>query len=208
MKYYSIKEIRELEQKALDAGITETELMERAGQGAAKYLQNKYPLKKYKNISIFCGKGNNAGDGFVVAGILLAAGYLVRIISLSDPAELKEPAKTMFRKLSIEPILGQETAKVKQAILEADLIVDAILGIGLSGSLVGIHRDVVCALNHSRKPIIALDIPTGINGDQGVISPFFIQPVETLTFIAPKLSMAVENRDSLYGKITVIDIGI
>jgi NAD(P)H-hydrate epimerase len=208
MNYLSIAEIRQLEQKTIAAGVTELELMERAGCGAAAYIQQKYPGANFNKVSVFCGKGNNAGDGFVVARELHNVGYAVRLVLLSDPTAFKEPTKTVFANIGIPTIPAKQTAEVKQAIMGADLIIDAILGIGLHGSLIGAYRDVVCALNHSRKPIIALDIPTGINGDKGVFSPFFIQAKETLTFIAPKTAMAVENRDRLYGKITVIDLGI
>lgn len=209
MKYYSVQEIRELEQAAFDRGVTAAELMARAGQAVADHTMRTYPVQRYPKICILCGKGNNAGDGFVVASVLTAAGYEVSLV-LVEIAAYKEPAQSNWLKVSMLPcvLLTHQAKLASQLIMGADLLIDAMLGIGFTGEIKDAYRDAVCAINLSGKPIIALDIPTGVHGDNGVASPFYVRPTETLTFIAPKLAMCRDNPQAVFGKITIIDIGI
>lgn len=209
MKYYSVQEIRALESAAFDRGITAGELMVRAGQAAAAHIFKTYPLPTHPRVCLLCGKGNNAGDGFVVARVLADAGYDVSLVMV-EMATYQEPAKTQWLAVSMLPcvLLKTQAKQARQLIMAADLLVDAMLGIGFAGELQGDYRDAVCALNLSGKTIVSLDIPTGVHGDTGVSSPFYVRPTETLTFIAPKLSMCRDNPQAVFGKITVIDIGL
>lgn len=209
MKYYSVQEIKDLEQAAFDRGISAAELMQRAGQSAAAHIMQAYPLKTHPQVCVLCGKGNNAGDGFVVARCLADAGYNVSLV-LIEMARYQEPARSNWMKVSMLPcvLITHQVKQARQLIMQADLLVDAMLGIGFSGEIKDAYRDAVCAINLAGKPIVALDIPTGVHGDTGVSSPFYVRPTETLTFIAPKLSMCRENPSSVFGKITVVDIGI
>lgn len=209
MKYYSVQEIRELEQAAFARGITAAELMQRAGQAAAEHIVQGYPLATHPRVCVLCGKGNNAGDGFVVARSLVEAGYEV-VLVLVEIAVYAEPAKTNWLKVSMLPcvLLANQARQARELIMSADLLIDAMLGIGFSGEITADYRDAVCAINLAGKPIVALDIPTGVHGDTGVSSPFYVRPTETLTFIAPKLSMCRDNPAAVFGQITVIDIGI
>jgi NAD(P)H-hydrate epimerase len=209
MKYYSVQEIRDLEQAAFARGVTAAELMQRAGQSAAEHIIQGYPLVTQPKVCVLCGKGNNAGDGFVVAHCLTEVGYDVSLV-LVEIAAYAEPAHTYWLKVSMLPcvLLSQQARQARELIMAADLVIDAMLGIGFNGELHPTYRDAVCALNLSGKKIIALDVPTGVHGDKGVSSPFYVRPTETLTFIAPKLAMCRDNPEAVFGRITVLDIGI
>ena len=209
MKYYSVQEIRALEQSAITQGITAAELMQRAGKSAADHIMRSYSLIDNPQVCVLCGKGNNAGDGFVVARQLADEGYAVSLV-LVEIAKYSEQTQANWLKVSMLPcvLLTSQAKQARELIMAADIIIDAMIGIGFTGEIKPAYRDAVCALNLSGKKIIALDIPTGVDADNGVASPFYVRPTETLTFIAPKPAMCRDNPASVFGKITVIDIGI
>ncbi len=211
MKYCSIEEIKAREQLAINNGIFEEILMERAGSGAAEYIKSNYALDKYQKIVIFCGKGNNGGDGFVLARYLAAVGYTVKVVLLSKAEEIKSKA-ALDNLAKIMPeldvlLMEKNMQEVRMLINKTDLLVDAIFGTGLNGQPQRQYADAICACNVSGKPIIAIDVPSGINGDTGPFSQVYIRAESTVTFIAFKLAMA--KYPAFFGrKIKLIDLGI
>jgi NAD(P)H-hydrate epimerase len=179
MKYMSVAEIRELDRWAIEElGIPQKQLMENAGRGVAKFVIREYPREKFRTVTIVCGKGNNGGDGLVVARLLRDKGYIIKTVKLPEENSLPP----------------------------ADLYVDAIFGTGLKDELAEPYIHIIEELNNSGKPIIAVDIPSGINGDHGPISSTYVKPVATITFVAAKLYM--KTHPEYFGRIEVVDIGI
>lgn len=179
MKYMSVAEIRELDRWAIEElGIPQKQLMENAGRGVADFIIREYPNDKFANIVVVCGKGNNGGDGLVVARLLQEKGYTVKIVKLPEENTLPQ----------------------------ADLYVDAIFGTGLKNKLNEPYSHIIETMNNSDKPIIAVDIPSGINGDSGPISSIYIKPAATITFVAAKLFM--KEHPEYFGRIEIVDIGI
>lgn len=179
MEYLSVEKIRQLDDWAINKlGIPQQQLMENAGRAVAEYIIENYPQKNYPQVNVVCGKGNNGGDGLVIAEILSKSKYLVQIIKLPQDTDLPP----------------------------ADLMVDAILGTGLKGPVKDIYKEAIIKMNKSGCPIISVDIPSGINGDTGPTSEIYIKPAATVTFVAKKLYMQI-NPD-FFGIIKVVDIGI
>lgn len=179
MEYYPIEKLRDADKYAIEhLGIPQKQLMENAGRGVAEYIIRNYSKDRFLKVIIVCGKGNNGGDGLVVERLLKDKSYIAASILL--PSTEKLPP--------------------------ADLYVDAIFGTGLKGPVTGVYKNIIEAMNNSRKPIIAVDIPSGINGDNGPTGEAYIKPAATITFVAKKLFM--QKKPELFGEIVVVDIGI
>ena len=174
----SSSEMKELDRIAEEEyGIQAQILMENAGRAAVQVLFDYYPgAGKETEILVFAGKGNNAGDAFVVARRLICLDRRVRVFLLSDPKNFSGATRANFE------ILSRMSARVFQLETSADLesffrssvgpftIIDGMLGTGLKGNLDGIYYDIVEMLNAQKiDQVIALDIPSGVNGDSGAV---------------------------------------
>lgn len=204
------------ETKALDAwateklGIPACALMESAGKSAAQIIHQKYP--GIKSAVILCYKGNNGGDGAVVARYLNNYGIEVTVLLCTKLKDLKNGAKTNFEVLFASNIKVLENikskAKIKSIIKESDLIVDALLGIGLKGKIVSPLKDIIKLVNQSGKTIISLDIPSGLDADTGEALGIAVQADTTITFAYPKKGFFASNALNYIGKLEIADIGI
>lgn len=179
---YRAAEIRTLEQAAIEAeGITSAELMERAGRCAYRLLRDIWPTAR--TLTVLCGGGNNGGDGYVVARLGIQEGLAVRVLALSPPARPSGDAATMANALvraggRIEPFQGLPAA--------TDLIVDALLGTGLARAVAGPWAEVIRQVNAHAAPVLAIDIPTGLDGDTGAILGEAIRATTTISFLGLK----------------------
>jgi NAD(P)H-hydrate epimerase len=148
-------------------GVPSITLMENAGTAVARFLLAKYP--RARRFAIVCGKGNNGGDGFVVARKLGHEGKRVVVILLADPSELRGDAAEMFRQMKLDPVVitssEQLNGQPMTIALTADVIVDAILGTGFKPPVKGLYAETIEKINASRKPIVAVDIPSGGDAD-------------------------------------------
>jgi ADP-dependent NAD(P)H-hydrate dehydratase / NAD(P)H-hydrate epimerase len=155
-------------------GVPSATLMENAGAAVARFVGSDYP--RAERAGIVCGKGNNGGDGFVVARKLVEAGCLVRVLLLCDPEELRGDAAAMFQamlaKLRLQnnaPVIVREAGELDSAdaaeIFSADLIVDAILGTGFHPPVSALYAAAIAKMNASGAPIVAVDIPSGADAD-------------------------------------------
>ncbi len=209
MKVTTVDQMRSLDQRAIDEyGIIEELLMENAA-GAAYALLSREVGVQGKNFLIFCGVGNNGGDGCVLARLLHANGGDVSVFVLSDPDKFQGTAKLNYDLLAKLPIAVQQVDSldvVETALAHADFVVDAIFGTGLSRDVGGIYRDVIEALNASGKPVLSLDIPSGVHGDTGQVMGVAVRADYTVTFGLPKLGNLLYPGFDLGGKLYVSHI--
>jgi len=188
------REVKVLDKNSAFYGVIEEKLMENAGRGVAEIIEERYDCKK---CIIFCGTGNNGGDGFVAARYL-SKKCDVKIILLGDiksPLALKNFRRA--KRLGISIYRFNEKV-VEECLEESDIIVDAMLGVGISGELREPYSTAVKKINNAGKPIVSVDIPTGIGGK------IFVEPSLTVTFHDIKDGMNTENS----GEIVVKGIGI
>jgi len=183
IKLYNTKAVRNLDNIAINNfKISGYELMKRAGQAAFDYLQNTYPLAT--QILVCCGGGNNAGDGYVIAKLAQLAGLKVKVISLVDAANLSGDAKTAWK--DWHSLTHQSVEYSSTLLQQTDVVIDAILGTGLQRPVEGEWAELINAINNSGKPIIAVDIPSGLCADTGSVLGCAINATATMSFIGLK----------------------
>ncbi len=175
MKIVSVAEMREIDRNSAERfGVPSLTLMETAGAAVARFVLSEYP--QARRISVLCGKGNNGGDGFVAARILIEASRTVRVLLLGDPSELRGDASVMFkqtlqmlRALDIPPLIAADAAALDSReaceIFEADVILDAILGTGFRPPVSPLYAAAIAKMNTAPAQIVAVDIPSGANAD-------------------------------------------
>ncbi|MGP8152772.1 MAG: NAD(P)H-hydrate dehydratase [Smithella sp.] len=209
MKIASNDEMRFMDRYAIGKlGIAEEILMENAGLAAINVLQNKTGLSEKKFV-IFCGSGNNGGDGLVVARLLHSGGGLVKIFLLSDSNKYKGAAKTNFTiitQLPIDVIKLEDAAMAKKDLAHCDVVVDAILGTGLDRPVAGLAAEVIMLINKSKKKVLSLDIPSGVNGNTGEVMGTAVKADYTVTFGLPKIGNMLYPGYELGGELFVSHI--
>jgi NAD(P)H-hydrate epimerase len=204
-------ESRRIDRRAIEEyGLTGLVLMENAGRGVTNRLQR---LGISGPVVICCGRGNNAGDGFVIARHLDLRGYLVRVLVWAEADELAGDAGANFRvlqKTNVPLVLfgkGHDPAQLDAALAGAAWIVDALLGTGARGEPRPPLDAVIDQLNASAVPKLAVDLPSGLDCDTGQAAAHTIRAAHTCTFIAPKIGFAVPGADLYTGQVHVLDIG-
>ena len=168
MKITTAAEMREIDRATTERfGVPSLTLMENAGSAIAQFILEKYG--EANRVAVVCGKGNNGGDGFVVARKLHRAGRVVEVLLLASPTDLRGDALAMFERLPLRPIALQTPqelqAESSRSLANCDLIVDAILGTGFQPPVKGLYADAIAAINSSGKPVVAVDIPSGADSD-------------------------------------------
>jgi hydroxyethylthiazole kinase-like uncharacterized protein yjeF len=209
MKVSCVDEMRALDQQAIDRfGLTPEILMENAGGAVYSVISQECGVVA-KRVAVFCGAGNNGGDGFVVARKLHSTGADVEVFLLSQPGQLRGAAKTNFEiiaKMPLPIVLVETAEQVKDAILRADIIVDAMFGTGLTRDVGGIYRDVIHLINHHGKTVFSVDIPSGVDGDSGMVRGIAVNANYTITFGLPKRGNLLYPGYALGGKLYVSHI--
>ena len=192
-------------------GIPSAVLMENAGRNTYRLIKERY-LSEKKRIAIICGRGNNGGDGFVVGRYALRDGYRTKVFLLCKKSDLRGDAALnmkLYESLNGEIVeLDNEFNTFKFGIKHADIIVDAIFGTGLSKAVEGKERAVIEQINQSGKPVMAIDIPSGIDGKTGLEMGIAVMATHTFTYAYPKLGHILCPGGYHAGKVTVIDISI
>jgi len=209
MKVSTVSEMRELDRRAIEEfGIAAKLLMENAGQAVYFALLDEFGVAG-KRFVIFCGLGNNGGDGLVVARKIHSSGGAVRVFILGNPAKFKGAAKINFdivSRLPIEMRRIESIEEVRAAVAHCDGIVDAILGTGLTREVTGLYRDVIERINESGKPVFSVDIPSGVHGDTGKVMGAAVRADVTVTFGLPKIGNLLFPGYDLGGKLYVSHI--
>ena len=209
MKVSSVEEMRNLDKGAIEEFKTpDTILMENAGEAVYFVIHNEFGIEG-KRFIIFCGIGNNGGDGFVVARKLLSNGGLVTVFLLGDSEKLTGCAKDNFDIISTLPIRIERltsTEQITSSLLYSDAVVDAIFGTGITRDVGGIFKKVIELINESQATVFSVDIPSGVNGDTGQIMGCAVKADYTITFGLPKLGNLLFPGFDLCGKLYVTHI--
>lgn len=186
---FRAQQVRELDRIAIeDFAIPGFTLMTCAGNAAFDLLQMRWPWAK--KISVFCGVGNNAGDGYILARLARQAGLSVTVTQLGEVGLLKGDASAAYQAwLESGGRCEPYTEKRFQSISPADVVVDALLGTGLKRPVEGDWRDAIAAMNRQRSPILAIDIPSGLDADTGDILGIAVKADATISFIGLKQGM-------------------
>lgn len=197
---FDTAQIRALESLAVTKhGLTEQILMERAGEAAFLVLQREFPYAR--RILICCGGGNNAGDGYVLAKLLHDATYEVYLLNTKAHDCLPKAAHEAFLKVSHLP-------SVNTLDVPCDLIVDALLGIGLSGNVRDEMRVLISQISEKNVPVLSLDIPSGLNADTGVVMGCAVKATATITFIGNKIGLMTGKGAAFTGHLFCDDLGL
>jgi hydroxyethylthiazole kinase-like uncharacterized protein yjeF len=202
---HTAAQLRALDRHAVEQmGVPSYVLMTRAGEAALKTLRCSWP--QAKRIVVVCGAGNNAGDGYVLARLAHAAGLRVVTMALFDPATLQGDALTAWRDFSTAGC--RTVAWLDSEVRRADVIVDAIFGIGLSRPLDARLTAYVDAMNAASAPILALDIPSGLHADTGQVMSAAIKATRTLAFVGLKIGFYVGAGPDHVGVVEFDSLGV
>ena len=206
---YQTSTIRQLERIAVsDYAVSVDTLMQRAGQATFHLLREIWP--QARNIVVVCGKGNNAGDGYVVAKCAHEAGLNVQVLQLVELAELQGAA---YRAAVACYDCGISMRLFSNSVfndIKIDVIVDALLGTGLRGTVAPNYSQAIAAINAMHLPVIAVDIPSGVHADTGHVetSAGAVKASYTMTFIAVKTGMVTSKAAEFCGRIICDDLDL
>lgn len=211
MKACFAAQMREVDKAASEiGGIPSIVLMENAAMACVKELERDFSDLKNKSAAVFCGKGNNGGDGFAIARHLYNMGVNVSVYLVCGN-EFKGDAKINFdiiKKMNINIDVISDTENLKYIIRANDIVIDAIYGTGIHGTVGGISYDVINDINENSKYTMSVDVPSGINSDSGEICGISVKADVTVTFAAYKVGMLLFPAADYTGKVTVADISI
>jgi hydroxyethylthiazole kinase-like uncharacterized protein yjeF len=215
MRVLNTQQMREADRRTIDEiGIPSIVLMENAGRQAVAAMEAAFEDLGTSRVGVLCGRGNNGGDGFVVARTLLQRGIDAAVFLLGSVAEVRGDARTNLEVLGrigltvVEITNAQDWELHFSEVSECDVIVDAILGTGFHGRLSGLLETVVADVNGLGVPVIAIDLPTGVSADSPEIEGEAIEASMTVTLAAPKVPLVFPPADSHAGDLVIADIGI
>ena len=208
------EQMRALDHRTItEAHVPSLVLMERAGAGVVAQLEARYGPVAGKSVLVLCGKGNNGGDGFVIARLLRRKKAKVHVLSLAPANDLSRDAKTMYQRFQraagpSATTRPTDAAALQQRLAACNLIVDAILGTGLSTPVTGLYRDAIEAVNAACRPTVAVDVPSGLHADTGAVLGAAVCADLTVTFGLPKAGLYCGAGIDCAGTVRLVDIGI
>jgi len=199
----------ELDRQAQAGGVAGDVLMERAGRAVARAVADLCGGTYGRRVVVVCGKGNNGGDGFVAARHLARWGVVVSVLSVNPPEAMHEPAAANLRRLtemgiSVRPC---EPALLERELARADIAVDAIFGTGFAGIPEDGWAAAIAGLNAGPAPVVAVDIPSGVDGSTGAVLGEAVRSDLTVTFGAAKVGAVLMPGAEHAGALRVVDIG-
>ena len=210
-------EVRGVDSWAINTlGISGVVLMENAGRSCAELIADKLKGITNPKVCIFCGIGNNGGDGYVIARHLVNRGIGVTVVVCGDQNKIKGDAKinldilermgeTIEHLNPADPDIAEQVGRLSAG---ADVIVDSIFGTGLRGQLSDEYRRLIESINACNSPVLAVDIPSGLDCDSGELLGAAIEAAWTVTFVAVKKGFTFATAAQYTGKIFVASIGI
>lgn len=207
------EESRALDRLAIEElGMLSIVLMENAGRSVVDYMRTQH---LQGSVLICCGKGNNGGDGFVIARHLNNHRIPVRVLLCAKPEELQGDAKTNFNIIVKSGLSIVDLSKVsvlnksvRTLMANAEWIVDALFGTGLRGSVGTPFKTIIKEINHAAAPVLAVDIPSGIDCDTGQPLGIAVRAQHTVTFVAMKKGFTYPAAKEFLGQVHVADIGV
>jgi len=207
IQYLTVQQMREADRRCIEElGIPGVVLMNNAGNAVFKEL-DKGP------VTVLCGKGNNGGDGFVVARLALVAGWNVKVLLLTEPSNIRGDAEVFmnaYLRLGGEMTVclnDNDVHKEVSEIAEKETCVDALLGTGTKGEVTGLLRTAIESMSRLSN-IISVDLPSGMNADTGEICGVCVRARKTVTFQYPKMGFKNPCAKEYLGELVVADIGI
>ncbi len=209
---YTAEQVRNLDRTAIeDFGVDGFDLMKRAGRAAFRLARRRWP--EANRFLVLCGGGNNGGDGYVVAGLAAQQGIACRCVAVSDPARLSgtaAAAHAFARESGIEvtPLESIGDEGLGSFLGEADLVVDTLLGTGLSGDVRAPYAGVIDRLNASPVPVLAVDIPSGLCSDTGRELGTAVRAAATITFIGRKAGLYTGKARDCTGPVSFDDLAV
>ena len=212
MRVVSAHTMQEIDKQAIkECGIPGLQLMESAGRSCVEEIIAEFGL--HGRSVIMAGKGNNGGDGYVIARLLGQKGWNVKVIILADREQITGDAAANLEKLPGSVINhctheGQLFALYMEEIVQADVIVDALLGTGLRSDVSGVYLEAIDLMNASGRPVVSVDIPSGIHGTTGRVQGDAVRAYLTVTFAFAKLGHVLYPGAEHTGRLVVADIGI
>ncbi len=208
MRISTVNEMRECDRRAVEEyGLSEVVLMEHAGHSVYEVLKTEFDVMHHRFL-VLCGRGNNGGDGMVVARKLHSRGAVVRVCLLADESEVQGTSRANY---DAAIAAGMEVIRVRSAhdlpeVKSGDVMIDALLGTGLSRSPEGIYGEAIEWINGSGLPVVAVDIPSGVNGDNGLVPGAAVTASCTVTFGLPKRGNLLPPGREHCGKLIVTHI--
>ncbi|MGR9046326.1 MAG: NAD(P)H-hydrate dehydratase [Gammaproteobacteria bacterium] len=205
VKLFRVAQVKELDRIAIEEyGIPGFELMTRAGQKVFECIKDNYPSALH--CAVFCGSGNNAGDGYIVARLAFEAGLQTTVYSLVEVEQLTGDAATAC---AAYLDAGGHWLKWDEALdITEDLVVDALLGSGLDRSVEGSYAEVIAQINDSPAQVVAVDIPSGINADTGKVMGCAVKAEYTVSFIAMKQGLLTGDAPEYCGRLLFSSLSI
>lgn len=202
---YTAAQVRALDRHAIEVlGIPGYTLMTSAGEAALLTLRSYWPAAQ--RIVVLCGPGNNGGDGYVLGRLARAQRLQVRVIALADPAALQGDARQAWQEFLVAGGVTHEWTD--DCLQDAEVVVDAIFGTGLSRPIEGAVADRIRAVNECQAPVFALDIPSGLNADTGTVLGVAVHAERTLTFVGLKLGFYLGEGPNHTGVVMFDDLEI
>ncbi|MDF2563985.1 MAG: ADP/ATP-dependent (S)-NAD(P)H-hydrate dehydratase [Massilibacillus sp.] len=215
MKIATAQQMRKIDQQTVHQyGVPEIALMENAGSEVSKAVAQVLKSISGKKVCIFAGKGNNGGDGFVSARHLINQKAKIKVFIIGDIEHMKASAKInldILKNMGIDILYvenDRDWDKVKIALAFSDCFVDALLGTGFHGALRPEMEKIINMINGMGKPIVAVDIPSGVEADTGCVRTTAIQATTTVSFGLPKMGLFLYPGAAHTGEVLVADIGI
>lgn len=212
MRVVTAHTMQEIDKQAIkDCGVFGLELMENAGRSCVDEIIAEFGSSGC--CVVMAGKGNNGGDGYVIARLLSQRGWNVKVLVVAPREQITGDAAINLEKLPVATVThctreGQLSALHMEEIFEADVIVDALLGTGLRSNISGIYLEAVDLMNASGRPAVAVDIPSGIHGTTGRVLGDAVRAFMTVTFACAKLGHVLYPGAEHTGRLVVADIGI
>ena len=198
-----------IDRRAIDNGASSIDLMEAAGQGATQVVEDLLGGFQNRHLVVLCGKGNNGGDGLVIARYAAQRGAVVQVFLATSASEITGDAKLNLDRLPANIAQSVDRiATVQGALARADAAVDALLGTGTRGAARGVYADLINALDRATCPIVAVDVPSGLNADTGGIDGPCASATRTVTFAQPRIGHFFFPGRAHCGQLHLIDIGI
>ena len=210
MKVVTSKEMAQIEGQAYDDGLSEESFMEEAGKQSAESIHSYCEKHKItKHIILLCGKGNNSGDAYVAGRYLLRRGYQVFAFQIDELKECTPLTQKNYSMFTSKGGIVQKIQSSKEIVFPAEgAIIDGIFGTGFHGIVKDPYATVIKLANQSKLPIFALDIPSGLNGNTGVVEGPAIHAIETLFLGLPKLGFFLQDGWNHVGKLHYINFGL
>jgi len=202
---FNADQLKQLDQMASnDLGVPGIRLMKRAGRAAFELIQQRWP--ELESMTVFCGAGNNGGDGYVVAALAAQKRILVNVVQLGNEEKMSADAQAAYQFARQEGVIMAPFTE--HGAIEGELIVDALLGIGSNGPLRGDYAAAVAQINEAQPPVLALDIPTGLCADTGAVAAQGVYASATISFIGMKKGQLTGRGPALCGDLYYADLAV